>query len=144
MSGSVSAVRSRKSPDCTMRVTCRSQVRRSAGVARVTARAMGRSCATAGLPAAAVRAAATTQRDRDRFKRAPLPGNGAVLKRAREIVKPGPYARGGSRGCSGPNQREHLVAFLGHLLRRRRLEVEAQERLGIRRPDVEMPVRVID
>src|SRR5215208_6774245 len=43
---------------------------------------------------------------------------------------------------SAPNNRQDLVALLFHLLRGRRLEVQAKKRLRIRCPDVEVPVRI--
>src|SRR5499427_10271246 len=42
------------------------------------------------------------------------------------------------------DQRQHLVALSLHQRRRRRLEIEAQQRLGVRRPHVEVPVVVRD
>ena len=42
------------------------------------------------------------------------------------------------------NQREHLVALALHQLRRARLEVEPQQRLGVRGPHVEVPVLGVD
>ena len=48
-------------------------------------------------------------------------------------------------GASAANQPEHLVALLLHvLLGDERLEVQAQKRLGVRGPDVEVPVVVVD
>src|SRR5689334_751965 len=53
------------------------------------------------------------------------------------------------RGPSGPrpspaDNSQHFVALLLHQCSRLRLEVQAQQRLGIRRADVEVPVGVID
>src|SRR6478735_8578992 len=49
-----------------------------------------------------------------------------------------------SRSVSGTNQVEHLVAPALHLGLVERLEVEPQERLGVGRSDVEVPVVEID
>src|SRR3954447_12494117 len=47
--------------------------------------------------------------------------------------------------CSATDDREHLVAPALHVLRRdERLEREAQQRLGVRGADVEVPVGVVD
>src|SRR3954471_13361854 len=47
--------------------------------------------------------------------------------------------------CSATDDREHLVAPALHVLRRdERLQREAQQRLGVRGADVEVPVGVVD
>src|SRR5689334_8977182 len=45
---------------------------------------------------------------------------------------------------SRANEADYLVAFLRHHLRRPGLQVEPQQRFRIGRPDIEMPVRVLD
>ena len=54
-------------------------------------------------------------------------------------------ARPPRRRRSRADQREHLVAAALHVLvRHQRLEAQAQQRLGVRRPHVEVPVVVVD
>ena len=54
-------------------------------------------------------------------------------------------ARLGLARASRADQRQDLVALCLHVLARdERLEVEAQQRLGVRGPDVEVPVGVVD
>ena len=65
-----------------------------------------------------------------------------------------PAARARSRACSGvtslqlasrSDQREYFVSLCLHVLARdHRLQVEPQEGLGVRWPDVEVPVRIVD
>src|SRR3954447_11314004 len=51
----------------------------------------------------------------------------------------------GGGGSSRADQLEHLVAATLHVLARdEALEVEPQQRLGVRGPDVEVPVGVVD
>src|ERR1700759_44065 len=66
------------------------------------------------------------------------PGAAACLSRAR---RPN-CQRGDSR--SGADQGEHLVALRFHLRLRERFEVQPQQRLGVRRPYVEVPVVELD
>ena len=56
------------------------------------------------------------------------------------------FAAARARASSGvTDQREDLVALALHVLARdQRFEVEPQERLGVRRANVEVPVRVVD
>ncbi len=51
-------------------------------------------------------------------------------------------ARGLQTARSRPNEREHLITPAFHLRERRRFEVQADQRLGVRRAHVEVPVRV--
>ena len=67
------------------------------------------------------------------------PGRGGLLPGARDLA----VALGRAR--SRADQAEHLVALLRHVLGGdERLEVEPQQRLGVRRAHVEVPVVVVD
>src|SRR5215207_11713076 len=46
----------------------------------------------------------------------------------------------GRTGTLRANDRQHLVALALHQLLGARLEVETQQRLGVRRPDVHVPI----
>src|SRR5438093_9479692 len=48
------------------------------------------------------------------------------------------------QGVSGTYEREHLVALLGHQILRHGFEIQSQKRLGVRGPDIEMPVLELD
>ena len=74
------------------------------------------------------------RRDRERMDSARGP---PAPELSRRVVR--------ATGRSRADQREHLVAAPLHVLARaQRLEAEPQQRLGVRRADVEVPVVVVD
>jgi len=62
-------------------------------------------------------------------------GRHAVQRIAEKPAPPGP---------SGADERQDLVAARLHRASRRRFQVEPEQRLGIGRAHVEMPVRILD